>query len=327
MLRSLFSGVSGLRNHQTRMDVIGNNIANVNTVAYKTSQVIFKDIFSQTIRGASAPSATRGGTNPMQVGLGVSIANISVNHTQGSLQSTGRVTDLAIEGDGFFVISNGLEKFFTRAGNFEIDSQGFLVSATNGNFLLRGDMPTPDNFINFSHWDADGNPVTIDPFNPATDQPNPRAIYGNTTWQEFSAEHLGATPTPINELPNQYRLIRIPSDAIFTIDQAGIVNIVEEDGTLTQIATIGLAKFNNPSGLLKTGDNMYIPSSNSGVALEGVPGDNDTGSIMPGTLEMSNVDLSQEFTDMIITQRGFQANSRIISTSDEILQELVNLKR
>lgn len=269
MLRSLFSGVSGLRNHQTRMDVIGNNIANVNTVAYKTSQVNFKDIFSQTLQGASAPGVNRGGTNPMQVGLGMALANVSVNHTQGSLQSTGKGTDLAIEGDGFFVISDGNSKFYTRAGNFDLDADGYLVSATNGYYVLSGD----------------------------------------TT------------------LSTEDRRIQIPSDAIFTIDKTGTVSVVEEDGTLTNIGTIGLAKFNNPGGLLKTGDNMYIPSSNSGVALEGIPGANDTGTIMPGTLEMSNVDLSQEFTDMIITQRGFQANSRIITTSDEILNELVNLKR
>ncbi|SES79499.1 flagellar basal body rod protein FlgG [Anaerobranca gottschalkii] len=283
MLRSLFSGVSGLRNHQTRMDVIGNNIANVNTLGYKTSQVNFKDIFSQTLKGASAPTGGRGGTNPMQVGLGVSIANISVNHTQGSLQSTGRITDLGIEGDGFFIVSIGDEKYYTRAGNFELDSEGYLVSATNGYYLLRGDIPLDD----------DDNPLY----------------------------------TTLDEVPNDERRIQIPSDAIFIIDQAGDVNIVNDDGSLTKIATIGLAKFNNPGGLLKTGDNLYVPSNNSGVALEGIPGENGSGSIMPGTLEMSNVDLAQEFTDMIITQRGFQANSRIITVSDEILNELINLKR
>ncbi len=306
MLRSLFSGVSGLRNHQTRMDVIGNNIANVNTVAYKTSQVNFKDIFSQTVRGASAPADNRGGTNPLQVGLGVSIANISVNHTQGSLQSTGKLTDLAVEGDGYFVIADGENRYYTRAGNFEIDANGYLVSATNGYYLLRGDIPEPHEFADYV------DPVTGPNLNPTYNEAYPAAY---------------ATVTDINEIEIDHRRIKIPEDAIFTIDKAGAVSIVNEDGSLTHLGTIALAKFNNPSGLMKTGDNMYTPSSNSGIPLEGIPGQNDTGSIMPGTLEMSNVDLSQEFTDMIITQRGFQANARIITTSDELLNELVNLKR
>lgn len=265
MLRSLFSGVSGLRNHQTRMDVIGNNIANVNTVAYKTSQVNFKDTFSQTLRGASAPVAnSRGGTNPMQVGLGMSIANISVNHTQGSLQATGKTTDLAIEGDGYFILQDSNnELFYTRAGNFELDANGDLVSATNGYRVL------------------------------------------------------GTNNLAINIRP----------DEIFTIDQSGTVSVIDANGNSIPRGTIGLASFSNPSGLLKTGDNMYSPSNNSGTAQAGAPGLNGRGTIIPGALEMSNVDLSQEFTDMIITQRGFQANSRIITTSDEILNELVNLKR
>ena len=323
MLRSLFSGVSGMRNHQTRMDVIGNNIANVNTVAYKTSNVNFKDIFSQTIQGATAANNNRGGTNPMQVGLGMSVANISVNHTQGSTQYTGKTTDLAIEGDGFFTISDGENKYYTRAGNFDLDSDGRLVSATNGYNLLRGDRPTAGDFKEpaaasvtgmydgtYAQYQAD-MVVAISRAN-ASDNPTP--LYTIDT-------------IPIQHIPNHYRTIKIPSDAIFTIDKAGTVSVVKEDGTLEDYGTIGVAKFNNPGGLLKTGDNMYIPSSNSGLALEGIPGQNDTGSITPGSLEMSNVDLSQEFTDMIITQRGFQANSRVITTSDEILNELVNLKR
>ncbi len=132
MMRSLFAGVSALRYHQVRMDVIGNNIANVNTVGYKSSRVTFKDLLSQTLRDASAPQNNRGGTNPFQVGLGVNLGAIHTYHTQGNPQATGVATDLAIEGDGYFILSNGPERFYTRAGMFDLDRDGNLVSLTTG---------------------------------------------------------------------------------------------------------------------------------------------------------------------------------------------------
>ena len=128
MMRSMFAGVSGLRNHQTRMDVIGNNIANVNTVGYKTSRVTFQDALSQTIRGATAPQGNRGGVNPQQVGLGVALSSIDVLHTPGNLQTTGVNTDLAIQGNGFFILGGeGNQRYYTRAGNFTMDTSGRLV--------------------------------------------------------------------------------------------------------------------------------------------------------------------------------------------------------
>ncbi|HEY8391169.1 MAG TPA: flagellar hook-basal body complex protein, partial [Capillibacterium sp.] len=127
MMRSMFAGVSGLRNHQTRMDVIGNNIANVNTVGYKTSRVTFADTLYQTLKGATAPQNNRGGINPQQVGLGVSLASIDVLHTPGNLQTTGVNTDLAIQGNGFFILSDGNQEYYTRAGNFSMDTSGRLV--------------------------------------------------------------------------------------------------------------------------------------------------------------------------------------------------------
>ena len=132
MMRSLFSGVSALKNHQVRMDVIGNNIANVNTVGFKSSRVAFRDILSQTIKAASSPQGNRGGTNPMQIGLGMALGAIQTDHTQGSPETTGRMTDMAIEGNGFFILSDGPRRFYTRAGLFEVDRDGSLNSAVNG---------------------------------------------------------------------------------------------------------------------------------------------------------------------------------------------------
>ena len=136
MLRSLSTAVSGLRNHQTKLDAIGNNIANVNTVAYKSGQVRFQDIFSQTLRGATAPQDGRGGLNPMQIGLGMEVSSINTLHTPGAITSTGRETDLAIEGNGFFVVSDGFQQYYTRDGTFTRDSSGILVNA--GGYQLLG---------------------------------------------------------------------------------------------------------------------------------------------------------------------------------------------
>src|SRR5690606_39259500 len=135
MMRSMFSGVSSLRNHQIRMDVIGNNIANVNTVGYKADRVTFQELFQQTMRGASAPSGNRGGVNPMQVGLGVKIGSIDTLHTESSLEMTGLMTDLAIEGNGFFIVNDGERSFYTRAGLFDIDEEGNFVMRGNGLYV------------------------------------------------------------------------------------------------------------------------------------------------------------------------------------------------
>ncbi|WP_350344956.1 flagellar hook-basal body complex protein [Proteinivorax tanatarense] len=295
MLRSMYSGVSGLQNHQIKMDVVGNNIANVNTMSYKTSDVHFKDIYSQTLSGASAPMGTRGGVNPMQVGLGMDVANIAINHEQGASQVTGKTTDLMIDGDGYFMVGSldedgeVNEVFYTRAGNFEVDEAGNIVSGTNGYYLLGAGVEE----------DGDGN-------------------------REITDENLDSSETlqPINV--NEFS---DGGNVIFDISQDGSVVEIEEDGTVNPLGRVGVSYFNNPAGLLRTGDNLYTPSANSGEANIGIPGSENLGVIYSGAIEMSNVDLSKEFTDMIITQRGFQANSRIITTSDELLNELINLKR
>jgi flagellar hook protein FlgE len=270
MLRSMYSGISGMKNFQIKLDVIGNNISNVNTYGFKKGRTTFKDMVSQQISGASGPQNQRGGTNPKQVGLGSQLATIDTVHTQGSLQTTGRALDLSISGDGFFVLVKGNEVVYTRAGNFYLDKNGDIVNA-DGYYLA--------------------------------------AINGNSY------------KSPIN----------IPTDAkSFSIGSDGKVSIVKADGSLNTGAEdqIAIAKFANPDGLEKAGANNFRQTSNSGTPQYGTAGGaTGAGTIVAGTLEMSNVDLSEEFTEMIVAQRGFQANTRIITTSDEILQELVNLKR
>ncbi|GFN24144.1 flagellar hook-basal body complex protein [Thermanaeromonas sp. C210] len=273
MMRSLFSAVAGLRTHQTRMDVIGDNIANVNTVGFKRSAVTFKDVFYQTLRGGSAGTGDIGGTNPQQVGLGVTLASIDVVHTQGAAQPTGNGTDLMIQGDGFFVVEDGSgNEYYTRAGAFH-----FAPDENDANNVY---LVNPDGFYVV---DENGYPISI----------------------------------PTNALS-------------YTIDRTGTVKYIDPtNGQLTDAGTIKLAKFANPAGLEKVGSNLYVTSAAAGDVQEGTAGTGDFANtiIIPSALEMSNVELAQEFSDMIVTQRGFQANARVITASDEMLQELVNLKR
>ena len=279
MLRSLYSGVSGLKNHQYRMDIIGNNIANVNTVAYKSSRVVFEDIYSQTLQPASSPTATTGGANAQQVGLGVGMSAVDMLFTRTGSSYTGNMLDVSIEGDGFFAVRDTTASLeptaqFTRAGNFKKDNNGNLVTS-DGKFVMC--------------WvDDDANPAT----------------------------------------PNVQGVLNVP--AAYTnlaIDKNGVVSAIDGTGTKRVLGTLVLATFNNQEGLEKVGGSLYERTANSGDPSYVYPGTAGTATINPGALEMSNVDLSQEFTDMIITQRGFQANSRIITTSDSLLEELVNLKR
>ncbi|MBO1003801.1 flagellar basal body rod protein FlgG [Pseudogracilibacillus auburnensis] len=265
MLRSMYSGISGMRGFQTKLDVIGNNIANVNTLGFKKGRVTFQDMMSQTTRGAQAavPGA-RGGINPIQVGLGSKVGSIDNIHTDGFVQNSGHGLDLAIEGNGMFAVTDGTITYYTRAGNFYFDDDGNIVNP-DGYYLV----------------DVDGN-------------------------------------IPIN----------IPEDAqSFSITENGTVNYVDANGDPQVAGNIGLANFSNPGGLEKVGSNLFLNSPNAGYTGLAAPDANGMGKIISNAIEMSNVDLAEEFTEMIVSQRGFQANTRIITTSDEILQELVNLKR
>lgn len=456
MMRSLFAGVSGLKNHQTRMDVIGNNISNVNTYGFKYSRVTFQDMLNQTISGAAKPEENRGGINPRQVGLGMNIAAIDKIFTQGSLQTTGVTTDMAISGDGFFIVADGQKHLYTRAGTFALDKDGTLVNPANG-LRVQGWMATTNaagekvintsgtvediivpiygkvpaketNYVkykcnldsklpvvpndanaimrtsagvttNIDVYDKLGNPhrltlnfwktgvnewtasaaitdtelVTLDVPN-GGNQPN--QINGSTrVVLKFSPEGRivsvadANSPDEINqgklEVNLSYRIAGDPTlrnirldfgssglvegitqfsspsttKAVeqdgysmgymesFTIDNSGIITAVYSNGTKQMVGQVATAVFTNPQGLIAAGDNMFEVSNNSGLPLVGPASEAGRGKIVAGTLEMSNVDLSEQFTDMIITQRGFQANSRTITTSDQMLQELINLKR
>lgn len=442
MLRSMFASVSGLRSHQTRMDVIGNNIANVNTVGYRASRVTFQEVFSETLKGAGAPDANtgRGGTNPIQIGLGMSVGAVDTITTRGSLQRTENPTDLSIEGNGFFIVKGaGTDAYrFTRAGNFGIDKLGNLVNATGKNvygWLDYGGASNADGTYTFD-TNKPIEPINIysDQYNknkriiaaqatskavfagnldatkpvadPATDPPQftvPVTIYdalGNDykvnihfwksavnatdppttewTWQipdgagyasgasgeirfdeEGNIEDLAGfepvidvTFTPGSDVGADDFTVQIdftkvsmyaadssvkpthidgyPTGSLvtFNIGSDGMITGIYSNGQQQPLGLLALASFENPAGLMRAGDNEFVPTTNSGDFRGGVKaGSEGVGTINPGTLEMSNVDLAKQFTEMIITQRGFQANSRIMTTADEILQELANMKR
>lgn len=411
MLRSMYSAVSGLKAHQARMDVIGNNIANVNTVGYKASRMTFKEIFSQTIKGASAPQGSGGGTNPQQIGLGVSIASIDTLFTRGGAQRTDNPTDLSIDGNGFFIVSNGGANLYTRAGNFNFDSNGDLV--------------TPDGYKALGWMSSDGKAVNTDTgnivpislknwsnINPAAttqlqiggnlDAGTPvgnSISYNITVYDSQGGSHIAtmsfnrtapntwnwsvsstdpaissisgtgtltfgadgkisgtatgtltftmnsavtnATIGPVSVDLSQLTMFANATDLRelskdgneagslenINIDKYGVVSGIYSNGRRQIIGQIATADFQNPMGLEKTGNTMFINTVNSGDPMIGTPGTATRGGLNPGTLEMSNVDLANEFSDMITTERGFQANSKIITTSDEMLQDLVNLKR
>ncbi|MCM3566984.1 flagellar hook-basal body complex protein [Neobacillus mesonae] len=304
MLKSLYSGVSGMKGFQTKLDVIGNNIANVNTVGFKKSNVVFQDIISQNMSEATAPTAQNGGINPKQVGLGSKIAAINTLHTPGSPMTTNVGTDLAIDGDAYFVVSpkiGGLS-YLTKAGNFMQDANGDLVNS-NGMY------------VNGVVTDANKNPKTVK-INISADQVNKPA---NGPLHQFTS---------------------------YSIDSNGYINVVRDDGAIGKLAingsgqyylstnpasieniSIATATATNPSGLKKIGNSLFETTGNAGVTKTNRIENNSGGQINSGILEMSNVDLTEEFTEMIVAQRGFQANARTITTSDSILEEIVNLKR
>ena len=447
MMRSLFSAVSGLKAHQTKMDVIGNNIANVNTVAYKSQSVTFNDVYYQTTQTASGPNSEsgKGGTNAKQIGLGSSVASISTAvSSQGATERTDNAWDLCIAGDCFFVVSNAGETYFTRAGDFKVDVDGALV--TSGGAAVMGWVTDPDtneiirdkvqpiyvqspeytytapsattgvtikgnidasstgssaftyNFfdslgneyqatmsVKFDKIDGDYASYTISEgsitkngektnlkviadrsllFNKNTGEASPNNEAVKLT---FSLDTSVTSPNNANDLPNIGE--KDGSSQIITMDASGItmynsatdltndVGIVKDGvktgagkavGVMTSVGVnesgqivasynngdtkiigqIAVTSFPNPAGLEKVGENLYAATLNSG-AFDGIGQDitESGGKMTSGYLEMSNVDLSDQFTTMITTQRGFQANSRIITVSDTMLEELINLKR
>lgn len=300
MLRSMYSGVSGMRSYQTKMDVIGNNIANVGTTAFKSGAAQFQDLLSETLSTGQAPiDGGLGGINSKQVGLGVSVGKISTVMSNGALQPTGRDLDFAIEGNGFFIVSDAMEPAgdfafkYTRDGSFQRDS--------NGTLNLNG-----------------------------------MNVMGVSNVKLSETGEILFTEGPVPPIGDgvKYSAIIIPDklDAerelvSYTIDGTGLIKARYSNGKEYEMGQLAVARFSNPGGLDKKGGNTYAASQNSGVPNLGTSGVNGFGIIRKGYLEMSNVDLANEFTEMIITSRSYQANSRTITTSDEMLQELLNLKR
>jgi flagellar hook protein FlgE len=454
-MRALLSAVQGLRAHQVRMDVIGNNIANVNTTGFKASRVTFSDAFSESMSGATSPGNLRGGTNGKQIGMGVNVASIDTVMDNGSLQSTGKNTDMAIAGNGFFVLRDAGKFVYTRAGNFDLDAQGFLVNPTSGQRVqgwlpTNGVFPSPDvanatdivlpvgtndlamattkvtfdqslnanaayatgpsptHTTAFSIIDSLGKPhtLTLNAYKVADNAwdlevSDPTAAPGNlltmagpvytppigavagthgatatkTVRVQFNPDGSlmdndanpltpfnlqlnyapggGASPmdgTPGNLAPVTIDLNKVIQPAIpgsttstfsasdydghatgalnnIAVDGRGVITGFYTNGQSRPLAQVAIANFTNAAGLMKEGGSNWVESPNSGHALVGAAMESGRGAIVSNNLEMSNVDISTEFTNMIMTQRGFQANSRIITVSDEMLQDVVNLKR
>jgi flagellar hook protein FlgE len=398
------SAVSGLRAHQLMLDVTGNNIANVNTPGFKAGRTTFSDVLSQTIAGATAPSQNVGGTDPQQVGLGVRTGAITNLFTQGGILTTNKPTDLAIQGDGFFVLSDGAANYYSRAGAFEVDSAGNLVDSVTGYRVqgASGDItisptatsaPVATGTATFTGnldptvatgttyvgtitiYDSLGGThnltltftktATAGEFTYATTETDASMSLnaGGTGTLQFSgtgAITAGATGSvtldftngassgqavtlDLGSATNASPVTGFASPATlalaiqngsasgtlqsFSIGTDGTINGTFSNGQVQSLGTIRMATFPNAAGLAKMGNNLYRETSNSGVANMGDPGTGGRGTLAPGSLEASNVDLADEFTKLIVAQRGFQANARVITTSDEVMMEAVNLKR
>ncbi|MBX6351121.1 MAG: flagellar hook protein FlgE [Clostridia bacterium] len=411
MMRALFSGVSGLQNHQVRMDVVADNIANVNTIGYKASRVLFAEAMAQMLRGAGAPQTSVGGTNPMQVGLGVQVAAIDAILSPGSTQTTGVNTDMAIDGAGYFVLQTAEGLAFTRAGAFSRDAQGYLVAPDGSRVLgwqadATGTLPTLDatnlgpiqideattlpaiastqavftgnldaqtatgatfsstvvvtDSLGVQHtlvltftktatpneWDwslADSAnpsiPLVTSGANPLTFDTSGQ-VTANGTFAYTYAPGGGAANMPLNfdltRLTQYAEASGVHGEAdghgperlaSLGVDASGTITGTFSGGDTLVLGRVALATFTNPAGLTRVGGNLFQSSANSGDPDIGAPGTGPRGLVIPGSVEMANVDLAQQFTDMITTERGFQANARIITTADEMLQELANLKR
>lgn len=412
MMRSLFSGVSGLKSHQTRMDVIGNNISNVNTVGFKSSRTTFAETLNQTLTGASAPNnPTIGGTNPKQIGLGTGVASIDMIFTDGSVQSTGKNTDLCLSGNGLFIVKQGNNTYYTRDGAFEFDAvgdyvlpgsglhvQGWLREADgtidtsdetkitdivvpNGQTIDARQTTTASLTGNLNASSATGTalttmievyasqgqhysiPVVLE--KTGTNawsykiQDNWKANDGTTatlagklsfdkdgkstgtTTSTLTVKLTNGATTPITITLDTSKLTQVSAESTehveqdgygagkllnISIDNQGIITGTYSNGVKRQEAQIAIAQFPNATGLTKSGNNLYQISNNSGSRTVGTNSALGV-TITPSALEMSNTDIANEFADMIITQRGFQSNSKIITVGDEMLETLINMKR
>ena len=447
MLQALLAGVASIKAQQTRMNVIGNNLANVNTTAYKGSRVTFQDMIAQTVRGAARPSSASGGTNPIQYGLGVLIGGTDVNNEQGSLNATNRPTDLAIQGNGFLMVSNGDSVSYTRDGACDLDASGDLVNGATGERVLgwmansatgtidtnqpigpasaitvpigartavqvttnvtwagnldsretgtlpaaaatflTGSPPAPDKSyltanvrvydqLGTQHdttvgltrialpagapagatscwvWNAAGGGDMGDATKATVTIASGGTLYFNANGQIVSdgtAQKITVTPpttgapafTVTMDFSSMSQLAAeaqfqasnqngFPPGSLqsFSIGTDGIVTGLFTNGLTRPLAQLAVAIFPNANGLERVGGNLWRNTDNSGVPVVGTPQTGGRGVINSGYLEQSNVDISSEFTDLIVTQRGFQANTKVVTTVDQMLQDLLDMKR
>jgi flagellar hook protein FlgE len=407
------SAISGLRNHQMMLEVTGNDIANVSTVGFKSSSTVFSDVLTQTLRGATAAGALAGGTNPAQIGLGSQLAGTVQSFTQGAIQRTGRTTDVAIQGDGFFIVQNVGENLYTRNGSFTLDADGNLT--TLDGMLVQGwqsdaaGVVDPNGVLgaiqikvgellapvqttgievggNLSSDAAIGttNSVSVTGYDIQGASVQIALTFEKTAANEWTATAVAGVPPAAVALTDNVltfnatgemtapadRNINIAGGVIagmagpITIDLGGAsepgrltqyagkgtISVtsqngaptgtlqtfnVAQDGTIVgnysngdsrAIGQVALAVFANPGGLERIAG-VWRGSPNSGLPQVGTASSGGRGLVLAGSLEMSNVDLAEEFTRLIIAQRGFQGNARVITTTDEILQEVVNLRR
>lgn len=410
MLRSMDDAVSGLQMHQQWMDVIGNNIANVSTPGFKASDVTFQQLFAQTLSAGSQPQTGLGGTNPEQIGLGVGLGSITQAQTQGALQQTGNSTDLALQGDGYFVLDTGSGGAgYTRVGDFSFDSAGDLVEKTTG-FKVQGwlaspagVLPTPNTsnmtdivvpqtstkapaatanaafignldsatpstsnvVVPFTVYDSLGNRWTLnatftpsgtaDQWNWKVTDPSGNAglagtttgtitftssgAYSATTGGPFTINPAGTATSSIT--PNFSAMTQYSSASTanpgaqdgygsgtlqsISVDKSGVITGTYSNGLTQVLGQVAVATFANPQGLVQQGQDVYVTGNNSGTPVVTPAGAGGAGTIASGSLEGSNVDLAKEFTDMIAAERGFQANARVVTVSDQMLQNLVQL--
>lgn len=304
MMRSLYSSVAGLKSHQTAMDVVGNNIANVNTYGYKTQRTTFRDAYYQTLQGSSDSTKDIGGVNAVQIGYGSNVATVDTNHEIGGYAATGYTMDCYIDGEGYFVATdaNG-NALLTRVGAFCFDADGYLVDG-NGRYICGYSAKT----------NADGSTVTnpdgtavmdVDKFNANAEA---ASFQGNRICKPLDDE---GEPIALSSI---------------SIGATGVVTGVNNSGEIVTIGQIVLANVPNPDGLTLLGDSYWKAMNNVGSYTFETPG-HLTGELVTGGLEASNVDLANEVTEMIRIQRGYQANSRVINVADSMLEELINLKR
>jgi flagellar hook protein FlgE len=326
LVATLNSGISALNAFSTGLQVISNDIANVNTTGYKGSRADYSDSFSNILRQSAPSPATGNGSNttPLQIGTGVRVAAVSSDFSQGTLVSTSKNTDLGISGGGFFRVRDSVnaQDYVTRSGDFRVDDAGYLV--TSAGFRVQGLF---DGAISYSAVDNNG---ALDYVKTET---APTAV-GDIKIDMNIAIGNGLTNNTGGAFTDAQVEASKPSMRSFTVDALGNVIIGLSDGDSFVRGRILLQNFSDPNALTRAGNNLFTgfepagPIGGSGfTAANNGPGSNGLGRIEVGTRELSNVDLSREMTDMIIVQRSFQAGSRVVTVSDQMLEEIVNLKR